>query len=105
MGAGKIVHIVGVVVAVIAGLMGGFKFSPELIVVLGAVGGWFIADEDSTRFLVATIALSAAGVAGGWGAIPELGQWVTGALGGVTSLFTAGAVTVIGSRIVKALMP
>lgn len=105
MGAGKIVHIVGVAVAVIAGLMGGFAYSPVIIVILGAVGGWFIADDDTTRFLIATIALSAAGVAGGWGAIPELGQWVTGALGGVTSLFQAGAVTVIGVRTVKALMP
>jgi len=105
MGVGKIIHIVGVVVAVIAGLVGGFAYSALLIVLLGAVGGWFIEDDDSTRFLVATIALSAAGVAGGWGGIPELGQYVTDALGGLTSLFQAGAVTVIGARTVKAIMP
>ena len=105
MGAGKIIHIVGVVVALVAGLMGGFAYSPLLIILLGAAGGWFITDEDATRFLVATIALSAAGVAGAWGAIPELGIYVTKALGGLTSLFQAGAVTVIGARTVKALLP
>ena len=103
MGAGKIIHIVGVVVAVIAGLIGGFQYNALLIVILGAVGGWFIDKDDASPFLIATIALAA--VSGAWGPIPELGQYVSCALGGLSSLFNAAAVTVIGVGVAKRLMP
>ena len=103
MGAGKIIQIVGVLVALVAGLMGGFSYSPLLVVLLGAAGGWFIDKDDASPFLIATLALAA--VSGAWGPIPELGQYVSGALGGLSSLFNAAAVTVIGVGVVKRLMP
>ncbi|MDJ0711303.1 MAG: hypothetical protein QNJ14_12970 [Woeseiaceae bacterium] len=103
MGAGKIIHILGVVVALIAGLMGGFEYSALLIVILGAVGGWFVNKDDASTFLITTLALAA--VSGAWGPIPELGQYVSGALGGLSSLFNAAAVTVIVVGVAKRLMP
>jgi len=105
MGAGKIVQLVGVLVALVAGLLGGFPQSALVIAVLGVAGGWFIAEEDRTRFLVATIALAAAGVAGGLSGIPTLGAWVADALGGLTSLFQAGAITVILVALFEKLKP
>ncbi|HSG97961.1 MAG TPA: hypothetical protein VLA11_08205, partial [Woeseiaceae bacterium] len=59
MGAGKIIQIVTVVVALVAGLMGGFPQSGLIIAVLGAVSGYFIDADDRMRFLVAALALAA----------------------------------------------
>lgn len=92
---GKIVKLVAVIVALIAGLMGGLPQSALVIAVLGAVAGYFVAEEDRQRFLIAIIALAAAGVAGGLNGIPVLGEHVANALGGLTGLLQAGAVTVI----------
>jgi len=92
-----------VLVAVVAGLMGGFSYSPLLIVVLGAAGGWFVEKDDASPFLIATIALAA--VSSAWGPIPELGQYISNALGGLSSLFNAAAVMVIGVGVAKRLMP
>lgn len=103
MGAGNIIKIVGVLVALIAGLIGGFEYSALLIVLLGAVGGYFIEDEHATRFLIATLALAM--VHGALGPIPVAGEYITAALAGMSSLFNAGAVTVIVVGTVKRLMP
>ena len=93
MGVDKIVKLVGVVVAVVAGLMGGFQYSDLLIVVLGIGGGWFTAEEDRQRLLIAALALIA--VHGALGPIPAVGEYLTAALGGLSSLFNAAAVTAI----------
>jgi len=93
MGVDKIIKLVGVLVALVAGVMGGFAYSALAIAVLGLVGGWFIAEDDRSRFLIATLALIA--VQSGLGAIPVVGDYVTAALGGLASLFMAAAVTVI----------
>ena len=93
MGVDKIVKLVGVLVAVVAGLMGGFDYSDLLIVLLGIGGGWFTAEEDRQRLLIAALALIA--VQGALGPIPAVGEYLTGALGGLSSLFNAAAVTAI----------
>ena len=93
MGVDKIVKLVGVLVAVVAGLMGGFQYSDLLIVVLGIGGGWFTAEEDRQRLLIAALALIA--VHGALGPIPAVGEYLTAALGGLSSLFNAAAVTAI----------
>ena len=103
MGVGKIIKIIGVLVAIVAGVMGGFSQSALLVALLGAVGGYFIEDEHASRFLIATLALAM--VHGALGPIPAIGQYITGALGGVSSLFNAGAVTVIVVGTAKRLMP
>ena len=93
MGVDKIVKLVGVIVAVVAGVMGGFPYSDLLIVLLGIAGAWFIAEDDRMRFLVAALALIA--VHGALGPIPAVGEYLTAALGGLSSLFNAAAATVI----------
>ena len=103
MGVGKIIQLVGVLVALVAGLIGGFPQSALLIAVLGVVGGYFIEKDDRMRFLVATVALIA--VQGTLGGIPEVGQYITGALGGLAALFSAAAITAIVVGLVEDLKP
>ena len=103
MGVDKIVKLVAVLVALVAGVMSGFPYSNELIALLGIAGGWFIAAEDRNRFLVAAIALWM--FSGGLGAIPVLGGYISDALGGVATLFAAGAATVIVLGVVDRLKP
>lgn len=103
MGVDKIIKLVGVLVAVVAGLIGGFAYSALLIALLGLAAGWFIEKDDRMRFLVATVALIA--VQGTLGVIPEAGQYISGALGGLAALFSAAAVTVIVVGTVEAVKP
>lgn len=105
MDIGKIIKLVAVIVALVAGLIGGFPQSALVIAVLGAVAGYFVAEEDRIRFMVGTIALAAAGVAGGLNGIPVLGEHVANALGGLTALMQAGAVTVILLSFYEKLKP
>ena len=72
MGIGKIIQLVGVLIAVVAGVMGGFVYSALLVALLGLVGGWFIEKDDRQRFLVATIALLA--VQGALGVTGQVGR-------------------------------
>jgi len=103
MGIGKIVHLVGVLVAVIAGLIGGFAYSALLVSIIGLVGGWFIASDDRSKFLIATLALIA--VQGVLGDVPAVGEYISMALGGLAALFSAAAVTVIVVGTVEAVKP
>jgi len=105
MDAGKIIKLVGVLVALVAGVLGGFEYSALVIALLGLAGGYFIEKDDRMRFLVATIALTA--VAGALGSIPYAGEYISGALGenGLTALFQAGAVTAIVMGTVEAVRP
>ena len=105
MDTGKIVKLVGVLVALITGVIGGFPYSAVVLAILGAVGGYFIAADDRMRFLVATIALTA--VAGALNSIPAVGPYITGALGagGLTDLFQAGAITAIVMGTIDAVKP
>jgi hypothetical protein len=103
MGVDKIIKLVGVLVALVAGVIGGFAYSAVLIAVLGLAGGWFIEKDDRMRFLVATVALIA--VQGTLGVIPEVGSYISGALGGLAALFSAAAVTAIVVGTVEAVKP
>ena len=103
MGADKIVQLVAVIVAIVAGLMGGFAYSALIIALLGIAGGWFIAAEDRTRFLIAALALIA--VQGALAPIPVVGEWITAALSGLSGLFNAGAAAVIVLGVAEKLKP
>lgn len=105
MGVDKIVQLVGVIFAIVAGLMGGFAYSDLIIALLGIAGGWFIAAEDRTRFLVAALALVVIGAHGALEPIPAVGEWIMAALGGLSSLFNAGAATVIVVGVAEKLKP
>ena len=103
MGVGKIVQLVGVLVAVIVGLGVSFDYSAAVIAVLGAVGGYFIAEDDRSRFLIGALALYM--VSGALGDIPVVGEYISGALGGLSSLFNAAAVTAIVLTTVDKVKP
>ena len=95
MGVGRLVQFVGVLAALVIGLIGGFTYSNVIIAILGIAGGMFIERDDRVPFLVATIALIAAGVQGSLGAIPTAGDYITGAMTQLGTLFSAGALVVI----------
>jgi hypothetical protein len=105
MGVGKIIQLVGVLAAIVAGAMGGFPQSAVLIAVIGAVGGYFVEDDDRMRFLIGTLVLGA--VSGALGAIPAVGGYISAALGGdgLLALYQAGAVTVIVKGLVEHFKP
>lgn len=88
----KIVRLVAVLFAVVAGLVA-IPQAAVIIAVLGLVAGWFIEEERRTPFLVATLTLAL--VHGALGPIPAIGGYLTDILGSVSSLFNAGACTVI----------
>ncbi len=103
MGVGKIIQIIAVLAAIVAGLWSGFPEAGIVIAVLGAVAGWFIAEEDRQRVLVAAIALSI--VSGGLDAIPAVGEYITGVMESLGSLYAAGAITVILVTLYEKLKP
>ena len=92
MNVGKLVHIVGLVFAIIAGLIT-IPQTALVIAVVGLVGGYYIANDDRMLFLVATVALVT--IASALGAIPTLGLYLTAILTNLGALFAASAVTVI----------
>jgi hypothetical protein len=92
MGVDKIVKLVGVLVAIVAAFVV-FPYSAALVALLGIAGGWFTAEEDRQRLLIAALALIA--VQAGLGEIPAVGGYITTALGGLSGLFNAAAATCI----------
>ena len=105
MGVGKIIQLIAVLVAVVAGLWSGFPEAGMVIAILGAVGGWFIAEEDRQRVLIATIALSVASISGGLGAIPVAGEHISNVMGSLGSLYAAASVVVILVALYEKLKP
>jgi hypothetical protein len=103
MGIGKIVQIVAVLAAVVAGVWSGFPEAAMVIAILGAVAGWFVAEEDRQRVLIAAIALSI--VSGGLGAIPAVGAYISSIMGSLASLYAAGSITVILVALYEKLKP
>ena len=102
MDAGKIVRLVAVLVAVVAGLVA-IPQSALIIAVLGLVAGYFIEDSRVVYILAATLVLNVA--SGGLEAIPGVGSYLTAVFGSLSSLLNAGALTVITMQTVKALKP
>lgn len=103
MGVGKIIQIIAVLAAIVAGLWSGFPEAAMVIAILGAVAGWFIAEEDRQRVLVTAIALSI--VSGGLGAVPAVGEYISSVMGSLASLYAAGSITVILVALYEKLKP
>jgi len=100
MSANNIVRILGLLAAVIAAFTA-YPYAATVIAILGLVGGYFVAAGDRTAFLVLAVALAA--VHGAIDGIPGVGMYVTSILGQVSSLVSAGAVTVIVVHIYEEL--
>ena len=96
----NIVRILGLLAAVIAAFTA-YPYAATVIAILGLVGGYFVAAGDRTAFLVLAVALAA--VHGAIDGIPGVGMYVTSILGQVSSLVSAGAVTVIVVHIYEEL--
>jgi len=103
MGVGKIIQIIAVLAAVVAGLWCGFPEAAMVIALLGSVAGWFVAGEDRQRVLIAAIALSIG--SGGLGAIPAVGGHISNVMASLGSLYAAGAITVILDALYEKLKP
>ena len=102
MDAGKIVRLVAVIVAVVAGVVA-IPSSGLIIAVLGLVAGYFIQEDRVVYFLVAALVLNVA--SGGLDPIPVVGAYLTGIFSSLSSLFNAGALTVIAMQTFKAVKP
>ncbi len=102
MGLSKIVRLVAVLFAVVAGLID-VPQAAAIIAVLGLIGGWFVESERWTYFLVATLALNV--VPGAMSEIPAIGVYLTDVLESLSVLFNAAACMVIVRAIVEQLKP
>ncbi len=102
MDAGKIVRLVAVIVAVIAGVVA-IPQGALIVAVLGLVAGYFVQDDRVLYILVAALVLNVA--SGGLDPIPVVGPVLTGVFGSLSSLFNAGALTVITMQTINALKP
>lgn len=103
MGVGKIVQLVAVLAAVVAGLWADMPEAGMIVAILGAVGGYFVAADDRQRFVITAIALSI--VAGGLGTVPAVGGYISSVMGSLGNLFAAGAVVVILVGLFEELKP
>ncbi len=98
---GEYAFLVGVAVAVIAVLIGsaipGAEFVPLALVVLGlAVGFLNVSEKETTPFLIAAIALTAAGTSasGTLGLIPGVGQTLAKIVNNIAVFVVPGAILV-----------
>ena len=100
---GSWAFIIGVVLAIIAGILGVGVFGsfanwlPVVFVILGALIGLLnVTDKEITPFLVAVIALLAAsGV--NWTLIPGIGAWLDGIFAYIAALM-APAANIVGIK-------
>jgi hypothetical protein len=98
----KIVRLVAVLFAVVAGLVA-IPSEGVIIAVLGLVGGYFIEEDRRVPYMVLALTLSLAH--GALGPIPVIGMYITDILGSVSALINAGACTVIVMQIIDRVKP
>jgi len=98
----KIVRLVAVLFAVVAGLVA-IPQAAVIIAVLGLVAGWFVEEERRMNYMMATLTLAL--VHGALGPIPAIGGYLTDVLGSLSALLNAGACTVIVMAIYDRVKP
>jgi len=98
----KIVRLVAVLFAVVAGLVA-IPQSAVIIAVLGLVVGWFVEEDRRLIYMVFTLTLAL--VHGSLSAIPAVGGYLTDMLASLSSLANAGAVTVIVMSTIDRIKP
>ena len=98
----KIVRLVAVLFAVVAGLVA-IPQSAVIIAVLGIVAGWFVEEDRRINYMLATLTLAL--VHGALGSIPAIGGYLTDVLGSLSALLNAGACTVIVMAIYDRVKP
>ncbi len=98
----KIVRLVAVLFAVVAGLVA-IPQSAVIIAVLGLVAGWFVEEDRRINYMLATLTLAL--VHGALGPIPAIGGYLTDVLRSLSALLNAGACTVIVMAIYDRVKP
>ena len=99
----KIIRIVAVLVAGVAGLGVAIPSGAVIIAVLGAVAGYFVEEDRRMNVMVTAIALAT--VHGALGSIPAIGGYLDGVLGSLSALINAGACTVIVMATIERVKP
>ena len=100
MDVSKIIRIVAVLFAVVAGLVT-IPESDAVIAVLGVVAGYFVPEDKRVPYMVMTLTLALAH--GALGPIPAIGNHLTDVLASVSALLNAGACTVVARQIIDRL--
>lgn len=98
----KIIRLVAVAFAVIAGVVA-IPESAMIVAILGLVGGYFVEEDRRLPFMVTTLTLAL--VHGALGPILFIGPYLTDILGSLSSLFSAASCTVIVVTIIERLKP
>ena len=98
----KIVRLVAVLFAVVAGLVA-IPQSAVIIAVLGLVVGWFVEEERRIHYMLFTLTLAV--VHTSLSPIPTIGTYLTDVLASLSSLANAGAVTVITMMTIERIKP
>ena len=98
----KIIRLVGVIFAVVAGVVA-IPQSAVIIAIVGLVAGYFIEEDRRVPYMVLTLTLALAH--GALGPIPVIGSYLTDILASVSSLLNAGACTVIVMQIIDRVKP
>ena len=98
----KIIRLVTVVFAVVAGLVT-IPMAAVIIAILGLVTGYYV--EEDRRVPVMVLALTLATVHGALGAIPAVGEYLSAILASLSSAASAAACTVIVMQIVERVKP
>ena len=96
MEAGRIVRIVAVAFAVIAGLVA-IPQSAVIIAVLGLAGGYFVPEDRRVSYMIMTLTLALAH--GALGPIPVIGEYLVDSLASLSALLNAGACMVVAMQI------
>jgi len=89
----KIVYLVGLVIVALTGVGVPIPQGELVIVILGAVSGYFVPESDRRALLVTAIGISV--VSGGLGAIPTVGSFITGIVSSLGTMVNAGAVVAV----------
>jgi len=100
MDVSRIVRLVAVLFAVVAGLVT-IPAAEMVIAILGLVGGYFVVDDRRMSFMIMTLTLAL--VHGALRPIPTLGIYLTDVLASVSALLNAAACTVIVMSIIDRL--
>ena len=93
---GRLAFILGVIIAIAAGLGVSVPQVPLVLAILGLVVGFLnVGGRESNNFLIAGIALSAS--AGSLAVLPEVGSYVT-AIAGNVAVFVGPALLVVALK-------
>jgi hypothetical protein len=103
MNADKIIGLIGLAIAVLAGIGVAIPYAPVLLLVCGFVFGYHTPSEFQVRVLVSSIALTM--FASALAAIPEIGTYLQDIVGNIAINAQGAALLIVLKNLSKRLMP